>query len=40
VEKLEYLDKWHQERVDNRLPYFDATAKELVTELIQIHVEQ
>jgi len=30
IEKQKYLDKWHQERVTNWLPYFDALAKELV----------
>lgn len=30
VEKEDYLDKWHQKRLINWLPYFDAIAKELV----------
>lgn len=30
VEKEDYLDKWHQKRLINWLPYFDAIVKELV----------
>jgi len=31
--KKQYLDEWHQERVNNWLPYFDALVSELVAKL-------